>query len=86
MCNLNRLQSKGPAMPNFYQTSVRIPESLVERADELIPRLAAEERMMFLGHVSRSDVLRVAILRGIELLEEELPEAPQNEEDDAGEP
>lgn len=50
-------------------TTLRLPKSLVERADALIDVLAEDEEALLLGRVSRSIVLRLAVLRGLEQLE-----------------
>lgn len=50
-------------------TTLRLPKRLIERADELIDVLAEEEEVLLLGRVSRSIVLRLAVLRGLEQLE-----------------
>ena len=49
--------------------TVRLPQSFVDRADALIANLAKEEESLLLGRVSRSIVLRLAVLRGLETLE-----------------
>ncbi|MCG8555201.1 MAG: hypothetical protein MJD61_07920 [Proteobacteria bacterium] len=49
--------------------TLRLPKSLVERADRLIPQLRDDDQMMVVGRVSRSIVLRLAVLRGLESLE-----------------
>jgi hypothetical protein len=49
--------------------TVRLPQSFVDRADALIASLAKEEESLLLGRVSRSIVLRLAVLRGLEALE-----------------
>ncbi len=49
--------------------TLRLPQSLVDRADALIEPLAESEEALFLGRVSRSIVLRLAVLRGLEALE-----------------
>ena len=49
--------------------TLRLPQSLVDRADKLIEQLARDEEALLLGRVSRSIVLRLAVLRGIEALE-----------------
>jgi hypothetical protein len=49
--------------------TLRLPQSLVDRADALINRLAQDEEALLLGRVSRSIVLRLAVLRGLEELE-----------------
>ena len=50
-------------------TTLRLPQSLIDRADALIERLAEDEEALLLGRVSRSIVLRLAVLRGLEQLE-----------------
>lgn len=54
--------------------TLRLPKSLVDRADNLIPKLRDDDQMMVVGRVSRSIVLRLAVLRGLEVLEERLNE------------
>jgi hypothetical protein len=49
--------------------TLRIPSSLLERADALLESLAENEEALVLGRPSRSIVLRLAVLRGIEQLE-----------------
>ena len=49
--------------------TLRLPKSLVDRADSLIPKLRDDDQMMVVGRVSRSIVLRLAVLRGLESLE-----------------
>jgi hypothetical protein len=49
--------------------TVRLPQSFVDRADALIANLAKDEESLLLGRVSRSIVLRLAVLRGLEALE-----------------
>jgi hypothetical protein len=49
--------------------TLRLPKSLVDRADTLIDQLAEDEEALLLGRVSRSIVLRLAVLRGLEALE-----------------
>jgi hypothetical protein len=62
--------------------TVRLPQSFVDRADALIDNLAREEESLLLGRVSRSIVLRLAVLRGLEALEAQVakrgtePKAP----------
>ena len=52
-------------------TTLRLPQSLIDRADALIDRLAEDEEALLLGRVSRSIVLRLAVLRGLEHLEQQ---------------
>ena len=53
------------------QTSIRIPEEFVKRADVLARKLARTPRFVALGEMTRSKVLRLAIAIGIEELEAE---------------
>ena len=55
--------------------SVRVLRSLVERLDTLVPALSDDPRMQVLGKVSRSDVARAAMVRGLEELEREYQRA-----------
>lgn len=52
------------------QTAIRLPDEIHKRADALIPRLnklpAYRDR-----ELNRSDVLRIALVRGLEILERE---------------
>jgi len=49
--------------------TLRLPQSLVDRADALIESLALDEEAVLLGRASRSIVLRLALLRGLEQIE-----------------
>ena len=49
--------------------TLRLPQSFVDRSDALIDQLAEDEEALLLGRVSRSIVLRLAVLRGLEILE-----------------
>ena len=60
--------------PNETQVAVRLPESLLERADSLIPGLA-ELPDYQLWRLSRSAVLRLAIQKGLDVLEREVARA-----------
>ena len=52
-------------------TSVRLPSKLIDRLDELIPVLEDDPSMMAMGTITRSKVIRLALLRGVEALEED---------------
>jgi hypothetical protein len=52
--------------------TLRLPKSFVDRADGLIAQLAEDEEALLLGRVSRSIVLRLAVLRGLEALESQV--------------
>ena len=57
--------------------TLRLPQSLVDRADALIDDLARDEEALLLGRVSRSIVLRLAVLRGLEQLEAQVSKKAQ---------
>src|SRR5882672_5630504 len=46
--------------------TLRLPQSLVDRADALIADLAEDEESLLLGRVSRSIVIRLSVLRGLD--------------------
>ena len=52
--------------------TLRLPQSFVDRSDALIDSLAEDEEALLLGRVSRSIVLRLAVLRGLEILENQV--------------
>lgn len=62
-------------MGNDKATSVRLPEEVLERLDALAARLAEDPTIRALagGTLSRSAVLRIAVTRGLEVLEAEHP-------------
>jgi hypothetical protein len=51
--------------------NVRLPRDWLARADQLVTHLEKREEVRAYGRVSRSMVLRLAVLRGIEALESE---------------
>ena len=51
------------------QTTMRIPQALIERADALVPKMNDIPVQRARGTVSRSDVLRLAMARGMAALE-----------------
>ena len=67
-------------MPDRPDTaSMRLPLELVDRAERLLPRLAADPERRLAGRLSRSAVLRLAMHRGLLLLEAELASPAQGE-------
>lgn len=58
-------------MSRTSMITLRLPTSLVERVDALLDVLTDSEETVLLGRASRSIVLRLAVLRGIEQLEEQ---------------
>ncbi len=59
------------------QLTVRLPEGHLARLEALAPALADAPELATAGAVTRSDVLRLAILRGLEQLEAEYAGQPQ---------
>lgn len=53
--------------------TLRLPKSLLQRADALIPTLRSNSDIFVVGRLSRSVVLRLAVLKGLESMEEETP-------------
>jgi predicted DNA-binding protein len=51
--------------------SVRIPPELSKRLEKLVPKLAKEPAFTTLGIVTKSSVVKLALLRGVEVLERE---------------
>jgi hypothetical protein len=56
--------------------TLRLPKSLLQRADALIPTLRSNSDIFVVGRLSRSVVLRLAVLRGLEAMEEDTPVRP----------
>lgn len=62
------MTSKKPFQP--IATSLRLPQDVLERADRLIPKLQnSPELRAGAGEVTRSVILRLALLRGLDELE-----------------
>jgi hypothetical protein len=55
--------------------TLRLPKSLLQRADALIPALRTNSDIFVVGRLSRSVVLRLAVLRGLEAMETTAPKA-----------
>jgi len=51
--------------------AVKLPMELVERADALVPVFADVPEMRVWSRISRTAVIRLALLRGLESLEDE---------------
>jgi hypothetical protein len=56
--------------------TLRLPKSLLQRADALIPMLRSNSEIFVVGRLSRSVVLRLAVLRGLEAMETSTPKTP----------
>ena len=63
-------------MNNKAQTALRIELDLLNRAELLVPVLRQDPLVRALGQVSRSSVLRVALAKGLDLLEQETGTVP----------
>lgn len=62
-----------PVKPGpLSQIALRVPADALERAELLVPRLNARPEHQARGAVTRSDVLRLALLRGLEVIAREL--------------
>jgi hypothetical protein len=51
-------------------TQLRLPREALERAETLIPLLAKHPEFRALGRLSKATVLRLAVLHGLEVLEQ----------------
>ena len=69
--DLDALSTQEDAMATLHPIPVRLPEALVARIDALVPLLADEPELATKGTVTRSDALRLCVLRGLEVLEAE---------------
>jgi hypothetical protein len=58
--------------PNDKQVMIRLPKTEIERADALLAHLMKSETSAFRGFgLKRAGVLRLAIMRGLRVLEKE---------------
>lgn len=58
-------------MASHTPLTVRVPQALVDRLDALVPLLADAPELATAANVTRSDALRLCVLRGLEVLEAE---------------
>lgn len=56
-------------MSNEEQVSLRLPTALLDRAEKIARKMAADPTHSTVFRVSRSAALRMALLRGVEALE-----------------
>jgi hypothetical protein len=61
-----------PTMSNEEPVSIRLPTALLDRAERLAKKLAADPTHSSVFRVTRAAALRMALLRGVEALEEDL--------------
>lgn len=69
--DLDALRTQEDEMPTYSPLTVRVPTPLVARLDALVPQLADAPELATSATVTRSDALRLCVLRGLEALEEE---------------
>lgn len=69
--DLDALCTQEENMPVYAPLTVRVPESLVDRIDALVPLLGDAPELATAANVTRSDALRLCVLRGLEALEAE---------------
>jgi hypothetical protein len=56
-------------MARTILTPLRLPPELVRWADRLLPLMTRDPRVTAVGRVTRSSVLRMALVQGLECLE-----------------
>jgi len=63
------------SMGTMKQIALWIPDRVLEEAEQMISRLEGSEYGEVLGKVTRSDVCRIALVKGMKVLSKELPAA-----------
>ncbi len=53
------------------QIVLRVQGSVAKRADDLLPKIARDPHLAAAARITRSTVLKLALLRGLEILERE---------------
>ena len=51
--------------------SLRLPKEITGRADKLIPKIQGDAEHSAIGRISISSILRLAIIRGLNVVEKE---------------
>ncbi len=51
--------------------AVRVPPEMAKRIDRLLPKITKDRSVSTLGVVTKSSVVKLALLRGLEVLEGE---------------
>lgn len=69
---MSMLNEELPIMQERLPTSIRLPVPLIARLDALVVRLNADPQRGMERVFKRSDLVRLALIRGIEVLESEL--------------
>ena len=52
-------------MPRTVLIPLRLPAELLDQADALLPRIAADPEVTAVGRITRSSVLRMAMAHGL---------------------
>jgi len=62
------------------ETTIRLPDELLERAARLVPAVQERRDLISYARLSKAAVVRLALVRGLAVLEGELlPAAPSTE-------
>jgi hypothetical protein len=51
--------------------SLRVPASVLKRADALVEKIGKSQKLTVFGRVTRSGLIKLALSRGLEALEKE---------------
>lgn len=66
---------EGTHVASYTPLNVRLTTTMVERLDALLPELANSPELATVQKVTRSDALRLCVLRGLDALEREVRKA-----------
>jgi len=66
-------------MSNDSSVMLRLPSDLLDRARRLVPLISDDPTASAFGRVTRAAVLRLAIIRGLAVLEDEFVERKRQE-------
>ena len=61
-----------PTMTPPSPVNIRLPQAIIDRLDALVPQAGRAAELATMTRITRSDVLRLALLRGLAALELEL--------------
>ena len=68
---VGRFEAMAEGSRRGVPVSVRIPPELARRLERLVPKLAKNTSLTTLGIITKSSVVKLAILKGVEALEQE---------------
>ena len=69
--SVGRVEEMAEGSRRGVPVSVRIPPELGRRLERLVPKLAKNTALTTLGIITKSSVVKLALLRGVEALEQE---------------